>query len=200
MTLNEQNFTKGIESHVKKEFYKLSLVFIMIVFSFSLAFFLGREVALSGQQKKEPDLFKETKTKQPDNKSLSIHSLPEKIERTQREKVNEYKKTLPTEQTVKPDESQDKKPQAQDKKQEVQNEKSDEMYGLLITVHDDKESATEKSTQLKLRFPQWQFFFKKSKSTYKVYIGPFRTKSSAKDFLKKLQKNSEFSSIKLEKI
>ena len=193
MTLNQQNFKKVNESHVKKEFYKLSLVFIMIVFSFSLAFFLGREVTLSDRQKKEPVFFKETNTKQPDNKPPLTNVPSEKIEQTQREKVNEYKKTLSAKHAVKPNNSQEKK-------QEVQQEKLDEMYGLLITVHDDKESASEKSTQLKLRFPQWQIFFKKSKKSYKVYIGPFRTKSSAKKFLKKLQENPEFSSVKLEKI
>lgn len=181
---------------MKKEFYKLSLVFIMIIFSFSLAFFLGKEITLSNRKKtKDPDLLKETK-KQLNNPSSDTHLLPEKKEQTQREKVNEYKKTLP-----------DKKPAIPNKNIEMtqseskhQAKTSDEMYGVLITTHDDKESAMEKSTQLKTRFPQWRILFKKSKDSYKVYIGPFSTKTSAKKFMDELKKKPEFSELKLEKM
>ena len=185
---------------MKKEFYKLSLVFIMIIFSFSLAFFLGREITVSDKQKtKDPDLFKDT-TKQFDNNSSPANLLPEKEEQTQREKVNEYKKTLHDEQNKKQTTS-NKELETKQSELKQKSKKPDEIYyGLLITTHDDKESAMEKSTQLKTRFPQWRIFFKKSENSYKVYIGPFSTDAMAKKIMNELKKKPEFSHLKVEKI
>ena len=187
---------------MKKEFYKLSLVFIIIVFSFSLAFFLGREITLSEQKNiKKTELSKDTMKKKWDDQSDSLKLSQEKKEQTQREKVNEYKKTLSHEKSISHKKS-NKKSDNQDmtKNPKQQNEQANEMYGLLITTHDDKESAMKKSTQLKIRFPQWHIFFKKVKNSYKVYIGPFRTSASAKKFMDGLKEKPEFSSLKVEKI
>ncbi len=182
---------------MKKEFYKLSLVFIIIVFSFSLAFFLGREITLSNKNKTEnSDLSKETK-EQFNGHSPDTTPLSEKKEQTQREKVNEYKKALPDEKNKKQETSNKDSEMTQS---ESNKSEKPEMYGLLITTHDDKESAMEKSTQLKTRFPQWRIFFKKSKDSYKVYVGPFSTKVSGKKFMDELNKKPEFSNLKLEKI
>ena len=178
---------------MKKEFYKLSLVFIMIVFSFSLAFFLGREVTLSNQQqsqKQELSTSIEAKTKSSDNPSFSNSAPDEK---------KEYKKILSHKQSKKKSKSYENRGSKQIEKKQKPN-KFDEIYGLVIASYADKESASEKSTQLKLRFPNWRIFFKKSKDVYKVYIGPFRTKLAAEKILKELQKKPDFSSIKLETI
>ena len=164
----------------------------MIVFAFSLAFFLGREVTLSGQQKSKkinPSPNLKAPISHKDNLS------PEGPINSQREKVNKYKKTLIHEQSEKKIEST-KQPKA---KTEIKN-LNNEVYALFVASYEDKESATETSTQLKLRFPKWEIFFKRTEEVYKVYIGPFKTKKSAENFLKELQKKPEFSTIKLETI
>ena len=80
---------------MKKEFYKLSIVFTMILFAFSLAFFLGKEVTLSGQQqsKKQSSPSPHTSPVLSESK-ISTEDFTDK----QREKVKEYKKTLSQEE------------------------------------------------------------------------------------------------------
>ena len=179
---------------MKKEVYKLILVFIMIVFSFSLAFFLGREVTLSNKKNTEELPVTNQKTEQTDKPFVTPvpkNLFPEKA--TQREKVQQYKETLPSKtETTK---NADKKEKPQETTEEI-----DTIYGLLISSYDNKSSAMEQSTQIKIRFPQWKVFFKKSQDSYKVYIGPFKKKEVAQKFLKELKKKSEFSYVKLEKI
>lgn len=172
----------------------------MIIFAFALAFFLGKEVTLSGQQKskkKSPRSFHPSPVP-PDHK-ISSEDFTDK----QREKVNEYKKTLFQEEPEEPSEKEihshnQEKREPPEIKKELQKPK--EVYVLFIASYKDKETATEQSTQLKLRFPKWKIFFKKAKEVYKVYIGPFKSKDSAENFLIELQKKPEFSSIKLETI
>ncbi len=191
---------------MKKEFYKLSIVFIIIVFSFALAFFLGREITLSGLQKSKKPLPPSSSNLK--SKEVSLDNNPfskglsgkKEKEPNQREKVNEYKKDLILKQPAKASPINKAPDVKQKEKKPVAEEYSRKIYVLFITSHDSKESATEKSTQLKLRFPKWKIFFKKSENSYKVYIGPFQSKESAENFLKKLQDKPDFSSVKLEKI
>ena len=172
----------------------------MIVFSFSLAFFLGREVTLSNKKNTEELPITHQKTEQMDKPFVTPTSkklFPEKG--TQREKVQKYKETLPSETETTKKAEKKENTQKTIKKQEVTQE-TDAIYGLLISSYDNKPLAMEQSTQIKTRFPQWKVFFKKSQDSYKVYIGPFKQKEIAKKFLKELKKKSEFSYVKLEKI
>lgn len=166
----------------------------MIVFSFSLAFFLGREVTLSSKKNTEELPVANQKTEQMDKPFVTPalkKTFPEKT--TQREKIQQYKETLPSkEETTKKADKTDKTPEI--------TQETNAIYGLLISSYDNKPSAMEQSTQIKIRFPQWKVFFKKSQDSYKVYIGPFKKKEIAKKFLKELKKKSEFSYVKLEKI
>ena len=87
---------------MKKEFYKLVIVFIMIVFSFSLAFFLGKEVILSGPYKEGayPDIDSQNKGTL---KLSKDHLISREEERGgQRKKIEEYRKKLITEELAKP--------------------------------------------------------------------------------------------------
>ena len=215
---------------MKKEFYKLSIVFTMIVFSFSLAFFLGREVTLSGLQKSQDSSAVKSRHKSP---------LPREADRQQglstpgkdwqRKKVRKHKKALipdgvhkqaqeqAEEKSPPPSEEPPTRPRAktaddlQTQKTERESAKNTpdrthsqrenkKITALLISVHSNKESATEKSTQLKIRFPRWKIFFKESGNFYKVYIGPFRKKESAEKFLNQLKDKPDLSGAKLEEI
>lgn len=192
---------------MKKEFYKLSFVFIMIVFSFSLAFFLGREMTLSPlQQEQSPETVSDDK--------LSSPNLPSSYKKqSQREKVNLYKKTLSD--NISDKNAPSKAPEPVKKledtnedttnieplsKKPTQKKPTQILYTLLIAQYEHKKSAIEKSTQLKIQFPHWKIFFKKIKNSYKVYIGPFKLKESAENFLKELQENPDFSHVKLEEL
>ena len=180
------------EPPLKKEVYKLIFVFIMIAFSFSLAFFLGREITLSNKNNKNSSLT-DQKTEQTDKPSIdsSMETLIPK-EKTQREKVEQYKEKLSLKKEGSTTTTK-QKPQAA-------TQKTDTMYGVLIGNYDDKTSAIKQSTQMKIRFPQWKVFFRESEDSYKVYIGPFKKKEDADFFLKELKQKSEFSYVKLEKI
>ena len=202
---------------MKKEFYKLSLVFIMIVFSFSLAFFLGREVTLSGEKQKEES--SSLQEKKLDNKTLHVESPFKEEEKVQmqseneNEKVDEHEQALLRTKATEDEESEKKADTKSENKEEVDakvekkadqakdsTEESNVLYGLLIDSYDEKQSAAEKAAQLKLRFPKWKILFKKSKDLYKVYIGPFIQKETAENFLKEIQKKPDFSSVKMEQI
>ena len=82
---------------MKKEFYKLVIVFIMIVFSFSLAFFLGKEIILSGpyEEKTSPNINSQNKGTL---KLSKDHLISREEDRGgQRKKIEEYRKKLITE-------------------------------------------------------------------------------------------------------
>ena len=199
---------------MKKEFYKLILVFIMITFSFSLAFFLGREVTLSDKHQPEKTKSVPFKKEKSYNQPFPKYSSGKEIK--QKEKVSEYKKILSEKKSEKKENQEKRKgikqPEGKQKDKEMSEnqevkkpkEKADtqkpEIYALLVASYNNKDDAIRKSTGLKSRFPQWKIFFKKSGNSYKVYIGPFRGKSSTENFLKELQKESDFSSVKMEKI
>ena len=173
----------------------------MIIFAFSLAFFLGREVTLSDRQKSKKTDASSLSSTLKSSTSFYDHqiesSFDNKKAHKQREKVKKYKKTLITEKPIK-DITRDKTQEVKQLKTEMKEPNT--VYALFVAGYGDKESATEKSTQLKLRFPKWEIFFKRTEEAYKVYIGPFKLKESAENFLKELQKNSEFSTVTLEKI
>ncbi len=191
---------------MKKEFYKLSLVFIMIIFSFSLAFFLGREVTLFGQ-KQEKEAPSVQQVEQLNNESIDVKPSSKEVE-TQNEKINEHEQSLlrtkmkeDTKNEKKIDKiKEDIKSEEEKKATKEEVKPSNILYGLLINSYNEKELATEKAAQLKLRFPKWKFFFKKSKNLYKVYIGPFTQKEAAENFLKEIKNKPDFSSVKVEQI
>ncbi len=213
--LYKKTFSWSIDRIMKKEFYKLSFVFIMIVFSFSLAFFLGREMTLSSAKKKpskriQPDML-------PNQQMSSPEWPPSNTKQSQREKVNLYKKTLSDKVSQKsapvrkPEpvnklsatnkKSPDKTPADDTKTTDTtQTKQTTTLHTLLIAQYEHKKSAIEKSTQLKIRFPHWKIFFKKFKNSYKVYIGTFKSKEAAEKFLKELEEDPNFSNVKLEKL
>ena len=247
MTLNKGNALKKRQK-MKKEFYKLSIVFTMIVFSFSLAFFLGREVTLSGLQKSQDSSIVKSRRKPSPAPQRVDEPQGAPLVRGQRggqspQKMQEYKKApaqtwdqaqdqvqepphqqaeenAPTPPLAEEDSTPPATPPANRKaksaedlrlkSREPENAKTPleqhsqkenkKITALLVSVHHDKESATEKSTQLKIRFPRWKIFFKESENLYKVYIGPFRTKASAEKFLNKLKNKPDLSGAKLEEI
>ena len=245
------------EGTLKRELYKLVLVAIMIVFAFSLGFFLGREVTLSGQS-------------QPAIKSTSHQSLSTTSSaQSQRERVSQYKtnwlKDSGQTKTPSPNINQRPKPQEslaikqpsntqakpaelsaemeqnglsppvaprvstqanppasspasapagaptsppadspagapanplpkakeEPKASRLTQQKAEELvpkvYVLRIQSHKNREKAMQQSTDLKLQFPAWRFFFKKTGSNYTVYIGPFKLKQSAVRILRKLK-------------
>ena len=172
---------------MEKEFYKLFLVIIMILASFSLAFFMGRKITLSdphiAQYKNQNQ---KTETPPSPKQEMAADELrPESIAETQsqRKRVEEYKKQLAPEVNKKPKEDV---PPA--------------VYGLLADSFFKKDLAMEQAAKIKLKFPDWPVFFKKSGSVYKVYIGPFNDISSAKEFLQEVQSSKHFPSVVLEPV
>ena len=228
---------------MKKEFYKLFLVFAMIVFSFSLAFFLGREITLSDQgiqNEKKQALQKnplessnlssakqKTYLKSParlgegvatsqgqvtpqgqvDEAEAKKHasqkeasSLPKGLSSASSQAgstpPNQLTKRSQTKLTL----SENQKTTASPGQNDLKKNKTPPLFALMVNSYKSKELAVESSAKLKLRFPEWRWFLKKSKKSYKVYIGPFEQKNLAEQFLKQLRKNKEFASVKLEKI
>ena len=209
---------------MKREFYKLTLVAIMIVFAFSIGFFLGREVTLAGpnraqskhtDQKTPSFVFPEDKTKT--SKSKRPKSLSAQ---NQKERVQKYKNAWPKKQNkvvqgkaepaMEKQEAQSLDPPPPAKEQtakeqtakeqtakEQVEEVSDKTYGLILKKQKTQRLAIQQSAELKVRFPQWRFFSKKVKDGYIVYIGPFELKSSAEKFLKKIKKHPELSSARV---
>ena len=179
----------------------------MIIFSFSLAFFLGREVTLSGEN--SPSL----QRKKLDNPSVYIGSPSEEEQKIQMENESKHEYAL-LRTKANGDKKQEKKTNTSSEKENKQEidttKKADQvkknpkqetvLYGLLIESYNKKQDAAEKAAQLKLRFPKWKILFKKSKDLYKVYIGPFVQKEKAENFLKEIQQKPDFSSVKMEQI
>ena len=135
---------------MEKEFYKLVLTAIMVVSSFSLAFFLGRKITLSDKalvppSASSPDLA-ETAAIQP---AIELKNTAVAIE-------NDIEEVPPA-----------------------------DLYVWRLKTFGDKEKAMEHSTQIKLKFPDWPVFFKKSGAFYKVYTGPFNSLPKARRFLKR---------------
>ena len=206
MSFTIQPLKKG--GWMEKEFYKLFLVVLMIISSFSIAFFIGRKVTLSeqqiNQQNFEEDVQKSSKVvdhleelsekSETEAQSESISSANEIDELTdtaladsanlegasnQRAEVQEYKKQLISESG---------------------QENLPSIYGLLVDSFLKKELAMEESAKLKLKFPDWPIFFKRDGSVYKVYLGPFDNIQLANDFLQEVKASKQFPSVVLEKV
>ena len=180
------------------------------MFAFSLAFFLGREITLSGQKN-------EIKKSKQQGEVLLKTLLPEQ---KQREKVSNYKKILEPQTTLKEEEKKEIKfeeekaeeEKAEEEKAEeekAEEEKAEEekasslqkeKYTISIKTYEDKNSAIKRSAKIKSQFPRWKVFFKKSKNSYKVYVGSFSNKERAETFLKELLAKPDFSSSTLEKL
>ena len=109
-------------------------------------------------------------------------------------------KTLLTPPTEKKIEEPPEEPKNSSKMQTKSAEKKPQIYALRIKVHQNQESAMKQSTDLKLRFPSWRFFFKKTGKTYTVYIGPFNLKQSAQRALQKLKNKKGFASTRIEEL
>ena len=226
---------------MKREFYKLILVAIMVLFAFSLGFFLGREVTLTNPN---PDTHNNQSTQQRElNKKPSVSN-------TQRERVNQYKQNhlnknrllsrqqrtsknkaphhsphfqtssktpstanqeiktgllkennKPTNQALTTNHTaEDKGLKNTGQVQKKQEKPANTLYALQIKSHKNRREAIKQSTDLKLRFPKWRFFFKQTGKTYTVYIGPFKFKRSAQRALRKLKIKKGFASTRIEKL
>ena len=240
---------------MQREFYKLILVAIMIVFAFSLGFFLGREVTLAGPRVET----EQTPTKLPTHQKKAYQKNPLQPPRTakpshpelpdsnpsaqtQKEKVIQYKKNWlkekdekntasPVNHTASPVNPSDsdqlankdkvptslegspprnqapstgdpeaKGPETAPEAQKKPQKPSNKIYALWIKSHKNRENAMKQSTDLKLRFPRWRFFFKKTGESYTVYIGPFKLKQSAQRTLRKLKNKKGFASTRIEEL
>ena len=187
---------------MEKEFYKLFLVIIMIISSFSLAFFLGRKITLSEQQLSQQDFEKDVH----DSSEIvdpSEELSKEATAKAQSESVSAENKVESTDTAVADSVSNVDGTSAQRAKvQDYQKQLPDssDIYGLLVDSFLKKELAMERSTNLKLKFPDWPIFFKKAGSVYKVYFGPFDGIQIANDFLKEVKASGQFPSVVLEKV
>ena len=177
---------------MKKELYKLILVFIMISFSFALAFFIGREVTLAGQKYKSPT---KKYIKKPKKSPVKIAPLPS-INNTPTRNIAP---STPPAHTP-PKATHSVPPSGLTHPKPISKKINSVMYGVFISQHTSKEKAMDKATQIKLRFPQWRLFVKRSGKTYTVYIGPFRHPKSAKSFLNQVENKKDFPSIRIQKI
>ena len=74
------------------------------------------------------------------------------------------------------------------------------MYGVLLSKHSTREGAMEQASQIKLSFPHWHVFFKKSFKVYKVYMGPFSSRSKGETFLIQVRKEKKFKKAKIENL
>ncbi len=202
---------------MRKELYKLILVFIMISFSFALAFFIGREITLAGQKNK---LQKSSTTFSPTEINRSFSFKKEDIRQPEQSQniepvptpqtTSNQPQTTPTsnmakENTQKPaTETQPTTHQAPNQNPpmnaETKSKKDSVIYGLSIASYQNKNQAMDKATQIKLRFPQWRIFVKRSSRVYTVYIGPFQKKELVQRFLQEIENQKDFPSMRIEKI
>ena len=93
----------------------------------------------------------------------------------------------PADQQASPPLKAKEEPKASLLTQQKAEELVPKVYVLRIQSHKNREKAMQQSTDLKLQFPAWRFFFKKTGSNYTVYIGPFKLKQSALSILRKLK-------------
>ena len=201
---------------MEKEFYKLFLVVIMIISSFSLAFFIGRKIALSEQQAEQQE-FEENSSQEgavvSDHlETLSTDSVAETEEDRQQQPISSQEVEGETTSSTMTDshqlegmpnqkaEVQEYKKQLEDESNSEQSPDSSSMYGLLVDSFLAKEPAMEKATNLKLKFPDWPVFFKKAGSVYKVYLGPFDDIQTARVFLQEVKTSKQFPSVVLERV
>ena len=250
-----------------KELYKLVIVFIMVVFSFVLALFIGQEVALSGQAERQnshaESSYRIVQVKKTEGQELAADSdntssssfldglenyffpkkaseneayialeensaqISEKI-KVEDQNANSLSQTASlTEQQDKVKENHDQSDgkaegsvstgkqkkedsrrltdaQVNDKKSSLldRDKKADRpaMYGIFLSRHTTREGAMEQASQIKLSFPHWNVFFKKSSKVYKVYMGPFDARSKGEALLMQVREKKEFKKAKIENL
>ena len=187
---------------MEKEFYKLFLVIIMIISSFSLAFFLGRKITLSEQQVSqenfEEDVQDSSGRVDPSEELSQEATAKEQPEMSSANEVNTSTDTVVADSVSNLDDTSTQRAEVQDYQKQLPD--SSDIYGLLVDSFLKKELAMERSTNLKLKFPDWPIFFKKAGSVYKVYFGPFDNIQIANDFLKEVKASGQFPSVVLEKV
>ncbi len=185
---------------MEKEFYKLFLVVIMIISSFSLAFFLGRKITLSEQQLSQQSFeegVQDSSEMVAPSQELS-NEVKEQPEIPSTNEVNTSTDTAVADSVSNLDGTSTQRAEVQDYQKQLPD--SSDIYGLLVDSFLTKEPAMERSTNLKLKFPEWPIFFKKAGSVYKVYFGPFDDIQIANDFLKEVKASGQFPSVILEKV
>lgn len=74
----------------------------------------------------------------------------------------------------------------------------DGRYSLLINVLSAEKSARDYVKSLKSRFPLWNFFIKPDSPQLRIYLGPFKTKNEAIQFIEKFPTPSPFPNYFLE--
>ena len=184
---------------MEKEFYKLFLVVIMIISSFSIAFFIGRKVALSEQQISQQN-FEEDVQKNSQTPNLSEEGPKESVTEAQSENL----KDTALADSANLEGASNQREEVQEYKKQLISESDQEqtpgIYGLLVESFLKKEPAMEKSAKLKLKFPAWPIFFKRDGSVYKVYLGPFNNIQEANDFLQEVKASKQFPTVVLEQV
>ena len=199
---------------MQREFYKLIVVFMMILLSFSLAFFLGREMSLWDQHKNKappsPPADQVVPSGDGESGSSANRGLPAGEGFSDRQRVHSYQSVLevrgegtPQQQKPEGETAPDRGEAASDTENKglLKKPVPDPLYALLVARSETKAGAVDKSSQIKMRFPQWSVFFKWVKGQYRVYIGPFKEKEAALKFLKDMQeREKEFEILKLEEI
>ena len=195
---------------MRRELYKLILVFIMISFSFALAFFIGREITLAGQKNKSQknsdtsssmninrtSLFKKENIRPSKQLQKTKPITPPQTSSNQSQVTSS-----PTNIAKENIQKQTTLPDAHPNPNQKTTTKTDSViYGLFIASYQNKNQAMDKATQIKLRFPQWRIFVKRSGQMYTVYIGPFRKKELVQRFLHEIEDKKDFPAIRIEKI
>ena len=60
-------------------------------------------------------------------------------------------------------------------------------YSFLVNGFGTEDMALKYIKSLKRRFPSWSLFLKSNANYFKVYLGPFRTKKKANQFINELE-------------
>ena len=247
-----------------REVYKLVIVFIMVIFSFVLAFFIGQEVALSEQLSnrqnndfKGKKSFSDEEAKKPKTMVLASNDkekpsffflegsgedrfFPKSIKKEKpiialnenndkkapglnktelsilNNKQQGEEQNNPSNLNLKKEKMLAKKVNKRDKtlifkkgmnrkelpllKTQGAKIKKPEIYGIFLSRHGTKQGAMERASQIKLSFPRWKVFFKKSSNIYKVYLGPFKVRSEGEIFLIQVKKEKKFKKARIENL
>ena len=190
---------------MEKEFYKLFLVVIMIISSFSIAFFIGRKVALSEQHISQQN-FEEVVQKGSKVLDHSEEWPKESVTEAQSGSITHASELTDTAlaDSENLEDTSNQRGEVQEYKNQLISESGQEqtsgIYGLLVDSFLKKEMAMEKSAKLKLKFPAWPIFFKRDGSVYKVYLGPFDNMRMANDFLQEVKASKQFPTVILEQV
>ena len=83
-------------------------------------------------------------------------------------------------------------------KQNIFHERGE--FSFLINVFSKEKEAMEYVENLRLKFPTWNFFFKPDRQNLRIYLGPFPTKTKAKNFIKTIPDPKPFPNYFLEKM